>query len=73
MMISELQDHSLAEKPSLCLAARIKEQGQFQLSGKACRMTKDCLLSGREQVSSKIIYMVAEPGVRCFVTMPKKA
>ena len=48
MMISELQDPSLAEQPSFCLAASTEEQGQFQLSGKACRMTKVFLLSGQE-------------------------
>ena len=73
MMISELQDPSLAEQPSFCLAASTEEQGQFQLSGKACRMTKVCLLSGQVQASSRIIHMITQPGVRSFVTMPKIA
>ena len=72
MMISELQDPSLAEQPSFCLAASTEEQGQFQLSGKACRMTKVFLLSGQE-ASSRIIHMITQPGVRSFVTMPKMA
>ena len=72
MMISELQDPSLAEQPSFCLAASTEEQGLFQLSGKASRMTKVFLLSGQE-ASSRIIHMITQPGVRSFVTMPKMA